>query len=502
MFDKRAAGVLLPVTSLPSRFGIGDLGRNAYHFIDFLYNAGQSLWQVLPLHPTSSVLGNSPYSSSSAFAGNPLLISPEGLVELGWFAESDLDDIPDFPETEVIYERVYEYKYSLLDRAYQRFREHTEREEFHAFCHEHSFWLDDYACYLAIKKVYQGQAWYDWPEALRDRQTNALDSVRRDQAEEIERQKFYQFVFYSQWSQVKDYANSRSVVLVGDTPIYVHGDSADTWSNQTIFKLGDDGRPTLVSGVPPDYFSKTGQLWGNPVYDWATLEKTGFKWWLTRLAHMLNLYNTIRIDHFRGLIACWEVPAGEKTAVNGQWTPVPHRELFQAIRERFNEAPIIAEDLGTITEDVREALREYGYPGMKILQFAFGNDDSEHPYLPHNYPVNCIVYTGTHDNNTVRGWFDSEARPEDRRRMVRYLGHDVEAGRVHWELARLAFASVARWAILPMQDVLGLGRESRINRPATATGNWKWRLTSHQLQPQTASDLKELTKIYGRLSQE
>jgi 4-alpha-glucanotransferase len=498
MIDRRACGILLPIFSLPSPYGIGDLGADAYRFVDFLSRSGQNLWQVLPLHPTSPHLGNSPYASDSAFAANPLLISPQKLVEAGYLLENELADVPDFDTQRADYPGVIAFKYKILTAAFKRFTGNGPHNDFDNFCMEQSSWLDDYTLFAALKEAHGGKVWTDWPQELRDRNPAALENARREFAETIQRFKFYQFLFFRQWAGLKTYCHEKDVSVIGDIPIYVDFDSADAWSNQGIFKLGEDRRPTHVAGVPPDYFSKTGQLWGNPVYNWETLRSTGFDWWVRRLEHMFALYDIVRIDHFRGLIAYWEVPAENDTAVHGTWVPVPHEEFFKRLKNRFDGLPIIAEDLGTITDDVRAALKNYGLPGMKLLLFAFGEDNPEHPYLPYNFEPNCVVYTGTHDNNTARGWFDSEASPEDIERLALYAGQEVAAENVHHILIRLAYASVAKWAVLPLQDLIGLGEEARINLPATLNGNWSWRFVESELTDDVAEEIRTMAITYGR----
>lgn len=496
---KRSSGILLHATSLPSRFGIGDLGPAAYAFVDFLARTGQRYWQVLPLNPTERICASSPYSSVSAFAGNTCLISPEMLVADGLLEGGDLENLPLFREGVSDYEKVEAHKGALLLKAYENFRAKGKRVyEFEKLCAEHASWLDDYALFVVIKRKMQGKVWSDWPAELRDREPSCLAAAREELAFEIDKEKFLQFLFHKQYVALKEYCVGKKVQVIGDLPIYVNYDSADVWSHPVLFKLNGDKKPAAVAGVPPDYFSKTGQLWGNPVYNWDMLEQTGFEWWVRRMSQNLKLYDVVRVDHFRGLIAYWEVPAGHQTAVSGRWVDVPYEEFFSTLKKRFHELPIIAEDLGIITPEVKAAMEKLGFPGMKVLLFAFGEDNPEHPYLPHNFDRRCVVYTGTHDNNTSRGWFDGEASPEDRRRFERYIGRKIAAEHVHEEMVRLAMMSVADTVIIPMQDVLGLGQGSRMNQPATVDGNWSWRLKAGQVTEDVGRYLAEITKIYGR----
>jgi 4-alpha-glucanotransferase len=499
VINRRGSGVLLHITSLPTPYGVGDLGPSAYALADFLAGTRQSYWQVLPLSPTAPIYGNSPYSSVSTFACNTLLVSPDMLVNEGILPKEEIDSRPSFADDRCDYEGGWAYKAYLLDRAFDTFmKSGNDHDRFMRFCEEQASWLDPYALFVSLKKRMEGASWGDWPWQLRDRLRDALDAARREAAADVEREKFRQYLFFRQWKALKRYCNERGIQIVGDIPIYVSYDSADAWTNAAIFKLDQEKKPTVVAGVPPDYFSATGQLWGNPVYDWDALRATGYDWWIERMRHTLSLFDVVRIDHFRGLVGFWEVPAHEKNAVNGRWVAAPVQDFFAHLFRRFFNLPIIAEDLGLITPDVREALETLGFPGMKVLLFAFGEDNPMHIYLPHTYAPDYVVYTGTHDNNTVVGWFEHEARPDERARLFRYIGREVGAGEVHWELIRLAMRSVARMAVFPMQDILGLGREAQMNRPSVARGNWEWRLAPGRITEEIADRLRSLTVTYGR----
>ena len=493
----RASGVLLPVASLPSGFGIGDLGPGAYRFADFLSASRQRFWQILPLNPTTSVHNHSPYSSFSAFAGNPLLISLQLLLEEGYI--DNLYKNIGIEEGRINYEFASCLKLKLLRKAFKKvLRTGLNQEIFQRFCLEHSSWLEDFALFSALKFYFNRDCWSKWPEELRYRHPEALAVWRRKLSHEIEEQKFFQFIFFTQWHALKNYCNQRNIRIIGDIPIYVDYDSVDVWSNPHLFKLDDNLSPLYVAGVPPDYFSKTGQRWGNPVYDWKKMRETGYSWWFKRFEHNLRLFDMIRIDHFRGFVAYWEIPAEEKTAVQGRWVKVPAEDFLAALTECFKGLPIIVEDLGFITDDVREIIERFKLPGMKVLLFAFADDFPHSSYLPHNYPRNCVVYTGTHDTSTCRGWFEMEASKKMRDRVFRYLGRKISADEIAWEFVRLAFMSVANLAIIPLQDLLGLGGEARINRPATRQGNWCWQLRSKSLTPALEERLSEITHIYGR----
>lgn len=495
---RRGSGILLHITSLPSPFGIGDLGPCAYRFADFLAEAKQGFWQILPLNPTDPVYDNSPYHSISAFASNPLLISPELMVRDGLLDEADIELLPN--REKVDYDSAIAYKRKLFHPAYERFKERGNSCEYERFCSDNAHWLDDFALFIALKSRFHGKAWSEWSDEIRDREADTLKSLEEDGElhDRIEMEKFIQYIFIQQWNSLKSYCNQRCIHIIGDIPIYVDYDSVDLWTNPEIFKLDDEKKPYVVSGVPPDYFSETGQLWGNPVYRWDVLKERGYDWWVQRLKHNLKLFDYVRIDHFRGFVAYWEVPAGEKTAICGKWAPVPAMDFFDTLTRKVASTSIIAEDLGLITADVREIMNIFDFPGMRVILFAFGEGLPTNPYIPHNVVRNCVLYTGTHDINTVRGWFEMEATPEDKRRLFQYLGREVPVEELHWELIRLAMMSVADLTIMPVQDILGLGGGARMNLPATSDGNWRWRLLPEQLTSSHARKLLGMTEIYRR----
>ena len=500
---ERASGILLHITSLPSAYGIGDMGPGAYEFVDFLAGAGQRYWQVLPITPTSSFSADSPYSGSSAFAGNTLLISPELLVKDGLLDKEELKNLPALKVHTCNYHSARKLKTGLLNLAFERFRRDSSikkklEADFEGFLQHNSYWLEDYALFEVLKELNDQMGWIEWDEEFALRNGEALRNIREKHEEDIRRVQFSQFLFFRQWGWLKAYCKEKGIRIVGDIPIYVNFDSVDVWSRPEIFKLDSARRPIYVSGVPPDYFSRTGQLWGNPVYNWDYLESTDFSWWLERMRHNLNLFDIVRIDHFRGLVGYWEIPAGEKTAVNGKWVKAPSDKFFSRLRSEFEELPIIAEDLGVITDDVRETMRKFEIPGMRVLLFAFDDDNPQHPYLPHNYIPDCVVYTGTHDNNTARGWFENEASKEARKRLFAYVGRKLDAEEVPIELIRLIMMSSANTVLVPMQDVLGLDERARMNRPATSTGNWLWRVSHRELSNRVKDWLGEITYIYGR----
>lgn len=486
----RSSGILLHVTSLPGRFGIGDLGPAAYQFVDLLEQSGQKVWQVLPLQPVDGAYGYSPYSSNSAFAGNRYLVSPEQLVRDRFIRDEDLEPAPVFPKDRVAFEQVTAYKDSVLEKAWQAFSGHTGHDEFNSFCTREHEWLDTYALFVAAKHHYGGAMWCDWPEQLRNREPDALAEFAERHKTVIARTKFEQFLFYKQWQSLKEYAGSHGVSIFGDIPIYVTYDSADTWASPQLFKLDDNQRPTFVAGVPPDYFSETGQLWGNPVYDWEASKAESFAWWRARLRHLFHLYDIVRIDHFRGLVAFWQVPADHETAVEGEWVEAPVHAFMDALLEEFGELNVVAEDLGTITDDVVEVMKKYHLPGMKVLAFAFREDNPQHPYLPENYSPESVVYTGTHDNNTILGWYRQETEEADRVRLSRYLQRDIDETNIAPALIETALRSRAVLAIFPLQDVLGLDESARMNTPGVAKGNWGWRVTPEQLRAFPVNDLR------------
>lgn len=490
MDQQRASGILLHPTSLPGPYGIGELGDEARRFLRFLLDAGQTLWQVLPLGPTS--YGDSPYQSFSAFAGNPLLISTDHLLRDGLLEPGDLADLPAFPAGRIDFGPVIEYKQQLLRRAYARFRARGGNAALRDW---HAPWLDDYALFMALKDAHDGSVWNAWEPALVRRDPATLAAARTEHADAIDFYRFAQYRFFRDWSALKRAANERGVRLIGDLPIFVAFDSADVWANQGLFFLDAGARPTVVAGVPPDYFSATGQLWGNPLYRWDAMARDGYRWWIERLRTALAIFDLARIDHFRGFEAYWAIPADEATAVNGRWVEGPGAPFFEAVRAALGELPIIAEDLGLITPEVLALRDRFGLPGMKVLQFAPSGPDNA--YLPHHYEQNCVVYTGTHDNDTTRGWWATASRAE-RAFVRRYLGHRTGGTTIARDLSRLALASVAHTAIVPLQDLLNLGSEARMNIPGTQGGNWSWRYAPGALTSQLARELRDLTTLYSR----
>jgi 4-alpha-glucanotransferase len=490
----RRSGVLLHPTSLPSRWGVGDLGTGVYAFIDLLHAAGQQLWQILPLGPPA--LAGSPYSTLSAIAGNPLLISLDSLARDGLLDAEDTHHTA--ASAPVDFEEVASLKMPRLRAAFRRCLSITSsRNAFTEFCHEQSDWLDDYALFMAIKDAQGGKPWNRWPASLVTRSADALRQARRELDEQVTFHQFTQHVFFAQWSAVRTYAHERGIRIVGDIPFYVALDSADVWGHPRNFAVNQQtGEMLLIGGVPPDYFSETGQLWNVPVYNWRHLEETAFAWWVERFQKLLKLVDVIRIDHFRGFAAYWQVPQGVRTAVEGEWIDAPGVALFATLRDKLRDLPVWAEDLGLITPEVEELRDEVGFPGMKVLHFAFDERGTANPYLPINYVRNCVCYTGTHDNDTTRGWW-TRLDPRLKRRVVDYLG-GTNGDEIHWSLIRLAISSVANDVIIPWQDVLGLGTEARLNVPGTATGNWTWRFDSQAATAAVREHLARLTETYGR----
>ncbi|MCY3918063.1 MAG: 4-alpha-glucanotransferase [Chloroflexi bacterium] len=493
--QKRSAGILLHPTSLPGKYGIGDLGAGAYRFVDWLEAQGQSIWQVLPLGPTS--YGDSPYQTLSAFAGNSNLISFDRLVEAGLLNKGDLADTPPFPEDRVDYGWAIPFHNQKLALACHHFVANPNQalsQAFRQFVSENQFWLEDFALFIALKRQHKLRPWTAWESELRRRDPAALAAAREACAEQINLVRFRQWLFYRQWSALKQYAHSKGIRLIGDLPIFVAHDSADVWAHQDEYVLDDTGSPTVIAGVPPDYFSPTGQRWGNPLYRWDEMKAAGYKWWIERIKALLRLADYIRIDHFRGFEACWEIPASEPTAVKGRWVEGPGAQLFEAIETALGELPIIAEDLGVITPGVEKLRDDFGLPGMKVLQFAWNGPAN--PFLPHNHRVNSLVYTGTHDNNTTRGWWENEVDEQTRAFVKDYLGQDV--CEIVWTMARVGMRSPAKVFIMPMQDVLGLGEEARMNRPGLAAGNWTWRISDAALNHPGKEALLHFTGLYQR----
>lgn len=523
--NNRRCGILLHISSLPSDFGIGDLGQDAHAFARALAANGLTVWQFLPLNPTGTHLGNSPYSSPSAFAGNPLFISPQSLLKDNYISPADIDAAKtalNRPErsgifhaasvlphlfgqhsppnpSRVDYTSATDFNQAVLDAAYDRHKSRLDHDDaFAKFCRENIYWLHDYARFVSLKKEHGGAAWTNWEHGLQTRQPDALERWDAHARHAMLREKFIQFLFFSQWQALRNTCHDVGVKLVTDIPIYVTHDSADTWSYPHLFDLDANGNPVHVAGVPPDYFSQTGQRWGNPVYNWSAMSADGYFWWKKRLSHAFSMADAARLDHFRGFCGFWEIPANEQTAINGAWRPAPGRYFFKAMRDHFGHLPIIAEDLGIITDDVRETMREFQMPGIHVLQFAFGGEKpSANPDMPHNFISRSVVYTGTHDNATTREWFES-ATPAERECVSAYLGKPVTPDTAAMSLIRLAMSSVAGIAIIPMQDILNLGTEGRMNLPGTASDNWSFRLTRAQASSTRLEILRDMCLVYGR----
>jgi 4-alpha-glucanotransferase len=493
----RSSGILMHPTSMPGKFGIGDFGSEALDWIDFIADAGFAYWQILPLGPTG--YGDSPYQCFSAFAGNPYLISPEWLLEWELIDQSHINQNPAGKAEYVDYAEVIPYKVSLLDNAYRTFKQSGSEQiadGYGSFKERNLHWLDEYAFFLAIKRSRNGVSWTEWEDKIRKRSPEELAKLRKELSEDIEREKFIQYIFMLQWKQVRDHAHSRGIRIIGDLPIFVAHDSADVWANQDLFYIGEDGSPSFVAGVPPDYFSPTGQLWGNPLYRWDIHKDQDYAWWLSRMKAVLELVDLVRLDHFRGFAAYWQVPGESKTAENGEWIPAPGRDFLSHLNNALGGLPIIAEDLGVITEDVVQLRDDFQLPGMKILQFGFEGGPSD-PFLPHNYPENCVVYTGTHDNDTALGWYRRVDR-NSRHFFGRYLNCDSHD--ISWNMIRAIWSSVARLSIAPLQDFLMLGNEARMNYPGKPSGNWKWRVQSEMLTDGLQEKIVEINEIYARFN--
>lgn len=490
----RRSGVLLPVSSIPSAYGIGSFSKEAYEFVDFLEEAGQKLWQILPLGPTG--YGDSPYQSFSAFAGNPYFIDLEKLIEKGWLTEAECGKC-DFGKSDdsVDYEKLYRERFKLLKKAFKKSKA-QEREDFREFCARNAAWLEDYALYMAVKNSFRGISWLEWPEDIKLRREEALEEYRTQNREEILFYQFQQYLFDQQWTALKKYANRKGIQIIGDIPIYVALDSADTWANPELFQLDGDCTPTAVAGCPPDAFSATGQLWGNPLYRWEYHKETGYAWWIKRIDYCYKLYDIVRIDHFRGFDEYYSIPYGDETAEFGHWEKGPGYDVFAVLKKELGNLAVIAEDLGFLTDSVIKLVKKTRYPGMKILQFAFDSRE-ESDYLPHNYGRNCIVYTGTHDNDTTVGWYETFGK-KDKAFARRYLNIKSKK-EVPWVFIRAALASVADTAIIPMQDYLELGSGARMNTPSTLGDNWKWRLIKGQCSGELALKMKKMSKLYGRI---
>lgn len=493
---KRASGILLHISSLPSAFGIGDLGPESYRFAELLASQKQHCWSILPLTPTRVSDGNSPYQTSSAFAGNPLLISPELLAEDG-FLPKQSPKVEQDHDSRVDFQNVIERKTAILTQAYAEYKKTSlHQSEFDAFCSKNSIWLDDYALYVAIRQK-TGKPWYEWLPSIRQREPNTLKQKRQQLAEQLEQEKFAQYLFFSQWSRLKSHCHSLGVQIVGDMPFYVAHDSADAWVHPKLFSLYGNGKSRTVGGVPPDYFSTTGQLWGNPTYNWQRQQETGFQWWIERIRHNLLLCDRLRLDHFRGFVAYWQVSALAKTALHGRWVKTPSNPFFAVLKHNFPSLPLIAEDLGYIDQPVKDALKKLKIPGMRVI--LFGLDDSkDNPHIPSNHIENSVIYTGTHDTNTAQGWFTNEASAKEKANLQSLIGKKVEASEVSFEVVKLALSSISNLSIIPIQDVLGLGAEARMNHPSKPLGNWTWRVTKQQLNSRKLSELGELTANFLR----
>ncbi|MHA1214863.1 MAG: 4-alpha-glucanotransferase [Candidatus Hodarchaeales archaeon] len=495
---KRTGGILLHPTSLPSPYGIGDLGPNLYRFLDLLRKNDLKLWQILPIGITG--YGNSPYSSFSSYAGNPFIISPDKLIDEGLLSKDEVGE-QKFSSEHVDYGKIIPYKWEILNLAFENFQTNSFKSlkhEFDEFKRVENYWLDNFAIFMSIKTAHNMKPWNEWDESLKFRKKTAIEQWKRNNDEKIEFQRFVQFLFFKQWNEIRKYAHKSKISIIGDIPIFVAYDSAEVWSNPSLFHLDKDRELLYVAGVPPDYFSKTGQRWGNPVYRWKVHRKRNFRWWISRIKHMYSMVDIIRIDHFRGFEAFWRIPASEPTAVNGEWVLGPGYIFFRRLWQKLGKIPIIAEDLGVITPPVKELLRKTGFPGMRVLQFAFGSNSNEYcenRFLPHNYQTNTIVYTGTHDNDCTKSWFE-KAPPDVQEHVVEYTGSN--GSDIVGDLIRLAWSSTALMSVIPLQDLLRLGSEGRMNFPGKEEGNWEWRFTWEMLKDTNGEELKRLSKLFGR----
>ena len=499
--SERKAGILMHISSLPGKYAIGDFGPEAYRFADFLKRNGQGYWQLLPLNQVNERYGYSPYSPLSAFAGNVYFVSPDLLAE-----QNLISDLPEncMPSSsgKVNYKIAEQTKEEIIDTAFKRFKDNSFsslKNDFAEFREKERYWLTDYSFFMTLKKKFNFSNWNEWPKVLRDRDEKALKQFFKENSDEIEREEFAQFIFLKQWKNLKRYCNDKCIKIFGDVPIYINYDSADVWSHPEFFKLKKNKEMKAVAGVPPDYFSESGQLWNMPVFRWDVMKNDGFTWWKNRIKKNLELFDLLRLDHFRGFSAFWEVPAGEVTAINGKWVRGPGAGLFDELKKEFPDMPFVAEDLGQIDQSVYELRDNYDLPGMKVLQFAFGSDTRTSVHIPHNHTYNCIVYTGTHDNNTTKGWFIRETDCVQRKNLKKYLGKKIHNRNCHLQLIRLAYSSVAKLVITPFQDILGLGTDARMNTPSVGNGNWVWRFTKNDLNPKTGNKLRKLVKTFGRI---
>ncbi len=500
---KRAAGILLHITALPGPFGCGDLGYEARAFADFLADAGQRVWQVLPLNPTEKETGYSPYSSYSSLAGNTLLISPEGLRDAGWLDAADVKHYQLTSSSRADFSKAEETKATLFDRAYAKFvasKNKRAKQAFASFCERERKWLNDFALYSVLKNSQEGKPWFAWPDQLKNRNAAALRQAARQHRDALQKIKWLQFCFFSQWSALKQYCNEKKIRLLGDLPFYVSHDSADVWANREIFSVDKKGNAILVAGVPPDYFNADGQLWGMPVFRWDILKTKKYGWWIQRFKKNIELFDVLRLDHFRAFADYWAVSSKEKTARNGKWKAGPGEDLFHVAERELGQLPFVAEDLGDINDKVFQLRDAFEFPGMKVLHFAFSDNLPTSDYIPHNYTPNFVVYTGTHDNNTTVGWYRKDISKTEKRNLTRYFdGMDLSEENIHYHLVRLAYASVAKLAIVPVQDILGLDESARFNAPATIENNWVWRMPSQRLSKKIEHWLREQTFLFGRL---